>query len=97
MHAHIGSLNSSVMLHAFCIQPGKESLRPLRVTPEEIEDGDSVDHEGETAKTDVESTAPHGSQHYAELEFAAKLEFISCENHLILASRNENFDVQYQK
>ena len=78
---------SSVVLHVFCMQTGKESLRPLPETPKGIEDGDSVDQEKQPR---MKSTAVQNSQLNSELDFASR------ENRPMPVQRNENFDVQYQ-
>ena len=70
------------------IQTGEESLRPLPETPNEIENGDSVDKEKQPKQ--MESTAAQSFQLNLKLEFASR------ENRSIPAQRNENFDVQYQ-
>ena len=51
------------------MQTGEKSLRPLPVTPKEIEDGDSVDQEKQPR---VESTALQSSQLNSELDFASR-------------------------
>ena len=70
------------MLNVFCVQTGEESLRPLPVTPKEIEDGDSVDQEKHPKQ--MESTAAQSSKQNAELEVA------SHKNRPIPALRNNN-------